>query len=68
MICNEGARDASQSILDLASSLDNEDVNLASVKKSLGKHIITQKLLENIISETESSIKYTDMKVYDEWL
>jgi hypothetical protein len=24
--------------------------------------------LENIISETESSIKYTDMKVYDEWL
>jgi transitional endoplasmic reticulum ATPase len=68
MICNEAARDASKSILDLANSLNDEGVDLTAIEASLWKHTITQKLLEEIINKTESSIRYTDMSIYDEWL
>jgi SpoVK/Ycf46/Vps4 family AAA+-type ATPase len=35
MICNEAARDASKSILDLANSLNDEGVDLTAIEASL---------------------------------
>ncbi|MCP4522889.1 MAG: ATP-binding protein, partial [Candidatus Gracilibacteria bacterium] len=65
-ICDEVARDASQTILDLANNVDTLDVT--TLKEKLENSVITMTLLEKAISETTSSIKYVDMTVFDEWL
>jgi len=67
-ICDEVARDASQSILDLANSLDWENIDFEKIEKSIDQHIITMELLEKAISETTPSTKFVDMSIYDEWL
>jgi len=65
-ICDEVARDASQTILDLANNVDTLDVT--TLKEKLENSVITMALLEKAISETTSSIKYVDMTIFDEWL
>jgi len=65
-ICDEVARDASQSILDLANNVDN--LELDSLKKQLKNSVITMELLEKAISETTPSTKFVDMSVFDEWI
>lgn len=65
-ICDEVARDASQSILDLANSIDNIDAS--KLKENLENSVITMKLLEKAISETTSSIEFVDMSVFDDWI
>jgi len=67
-ICDEVARDASQSILNLANSLDSENIDYEKIEKSIDNHIITMELLEKAISETTPSTKFVDMSIYDEWL
>lgn len=67
-ICDEVSRDASKSILDLANMVDNENANFDNIKEQLDDSIITMELLEQAIKETTSSIKYTDMSIYDNWL
>lgn len=67
-ICDEVARDASQSILDLANSLDWENIDFEKIEDSLDDNIINMELLEKAISETTPSTKFVDMSIYDEWL
>ncbi|NCO31940.1 hypothetical protein GW891_04050 [bacterium] len=67
-ICDEVARDASQSILDLANSLDSENIDFEKIEESLDDNIINMELLEKAISETTPSTKFVDMSIYDEWL
>lgn len=65
-ICDEVARDASQSILDLANNIDNIDPK--TLKAKLSNSVITMELLEKAISETTSSIEYVDMSIFDNWI
>ena len=65
-ICDEVARDASQTILDLANNIDNIDPK--KLKSKLSKSVITMELLEQAISETTTSIKFVDMSIFDEWI
>lgn len=65
-ICDEVARDASQSILDLANNIDNIDPS--KLKEKLENSVINMTLLEKAISETTPSTKFVDMSVFDEWL
>jgi SpoVK/Ycf46/Vps4 family AAA+-type ATPase len=65
-IVDEVARDASQSILDLANNIDNLDPN--KLKEKLKNSVITMKLLEKAISETTPSTKFVDMSIFDEWI
>ena len=67
-ICDEVARDASKSILDLANLVDDENADLKSIKAKLTNSMITMDILEQAIKETTSSIKYVDMSIYDNWL
>lgn len=66
-ICDEVARIASKNILDLVSEIDL-DLDISKVKKTIKNSVITMELLEKEISETTSSLKYTDMSVYEDWL
>ena len=68
-IVKEASRDASQWILDIVNILDNswEKVDFAKINKDLEKHILTQKLLEQAIKDTTSSVKMIDMSVYEKW-
>lgn len=67
-ICDEVSRDASETILDLANLVEQDDADLSNIKETLSNSVITMELLEKAISETTSSIKYTDMTVYEDWL
>ncbi len=67
-ICDEVARDASQSILDLANLIDNEKNDLNSINEKILNSIITMDLLEKAIKETTPSTKFVDMSIYNEWL
>lgn len=66
-ICDEVARAASKNILDLVSKIDS-DLNISKVKKTIKNSVITMELLEKEILETTSSLKYTDMSIYENWL
>ena len=65
-ICDEVARDASQSILDLANNIDDIDPN--KLKEKLANSVINMTLLEKAISETTASTKFVDMSVFDDWI
>lgn len=67
-IVDEVARDASQSILDLAQNIDDENIDLKSIKDKLNHSVITMQLLEKAILETTPSTKFVDMSVFDEWI
>lgn len=66
-ICDEVSRDASKSILDLAKTLEWEDVDLDSIQDKLDDNLITMPLLEQAIKDTTSSLKYVDMSIYENW-
>ena len=66
-ICDEVSRDASKSILDLAKTLDWSNVDLSYIEDKLDDQVITMELLEQAIKETTSSLKYTDMSIYEEF-
>ncbi len=66
-ICDEVSRDASKSILDLANTLDTENIDLSKVKKSMLNNQITMTLLKKTISDTVSSLKMVDMSIYENW-
>lgn len=66
-ICDEVSRSASKNILDLVSKID-DDLNISEIKKTIKNSVITMELLEKEIAETTSSLKYTDMSVYENWL
>jgi len=63
-ICDEVARDASQSILSLAASMDGDSFDAAKIEKSLVKQVITMKDMEQAIIDTQSSLKMVDMSIY----
>ncbi len=65
-IVDEVARDASQSILDLANNIDTLDPT--KLKEKLQNSVITMQLLEKAISETTPSTKFVDMSIFDEWI
>jgi len=67
-ICDQAARDASKSILELANSLDDNNIDLKQIESDLEKHKINQDMLEKAISQTTPSTKFVDMSVFDEWL
>lgn len=67
-ICDEVSRDASKHILDIASSLESWDFNEEDILNKLDNNKITMSLLEETITSTPSSLKMTDMSVYDNWL
>jgi transitional endoplasmic reticulum ATPase len=67
-ICDEVARDASQSILTLAASMDNADFDAKKIEKQLSKEVITMKRLTQAITDTVSSLKMVDMGIYTKWL
>lgn len=66
-ICDEVARDASQDILDLASSLEWEDIDYKKISESLDDHMIDMEHIRLAIKETTPSTKFVDMKIYEEW-
>ncbi len=63
-ICDEVSRDAWRFILDLANSIDKKDTDFQSIEDKLDDTMITMTLLKKAISETTSSLKYTDMSIY----
>jgi len=65
-IVDEVARDASQSILDLANNID--DIDPTKLKEKLKNSVITMQLLEKAISETTPSTKFVDMSIFNEWI
>lgn len=67
-ICDEVARDASQSILSLAASMDDDSFDAAKIEKSLSKQMIAMKDIEKTIIDTQSSLKMVDMTIYTKWL
>ena len=67
-ICDEVARDASQSILSLAATMDTDSFDAAKIEKSLKKQVITMKDMEQAIKDTTSSLKMVDMTIYTKWL
>ena len=67
-ICDEVSRDASSSILDLINQEWIENLDDFALEDKLDDNYITQELLEKAIAETTSSLKYVDMKIYEEWL
>ncbi len=67
-ICDEVARDASQSILSLAASMETDSFDAAKIEKSLSKQVISMKDIEKAITDTTSSLKMVDMTIYTKWL
>lgn len=69
-ICNEAARDASQSILDMMHTLqkDFENQDFAALEKDIHNNVINMDLLKQAIKDTTSSLKMVDMSVYNDWL
>jgi transitional endoplasmic reticulum ATPase len=67
-ICDEVARDASKNILEIANSLDWENLDFSALEDSLDDHIINMQHLEQAIQETTPSTKFVDMSIYDTWL
>lgn len=67
-ICDEVARDASQSILALAASLETGAFDVKKIEKSLATEVIHMEDLEKTILETTSSLKMVDMTIYTKWL
>ena len=66
-ICDEVSRDASQNILDLANTLEWNNIDYDKIKSWLSNHKITMDLLKQAIKETTSSLKYVDMSVFENW-
>jgi len=68
-IVKEASRDASQWILEIVNLLEEKDwkVDFEKINKDLEKHVLTQKLLEQAIKDTTSSVKMIDMSVYEKW-
>jgi len=66
-ICDEVARDASKDILELALKLDWEDFDYAKIAENLSSHKITMPLLIKAIEETQSSLKFVDISVFEKW-
>ena len=67
-ICDEVSRDASNHILELANSLDINNFDETEVLKNLETKKITMDLLKQAILDTTSSLKMTDMSIYENWL
>jgi len=68
-IVKEASRDASQWILEIVNLLDESKgkIDFDKINKDLEKHVLTQKLLEQAIKDTTSSVKMIDMSVYEKW-
>jgi len=67
-ICDEVARDASKNILEIANSIDWENIDFSKLEDSLDDHIINMQHLEEAIQETTPSTQFVDMSIYDSWL
>jgi SpoVK/Ycf46/Vps4 family AAA+-type ATPase len=67
-ICDDVARDASQSILEMAKDLEDGEYDAVKIRARLDDHKITMKFLEKAITDTTSSLKMVDMSVYESWL
>jgi len=69
-IVKEASRDASQWILDIVNTLEQDKdwkIDFEQINKNLEKYVLTQKLLEQAIKDTTSSVKMIDMSVYEKW-
>jgi transitional endoplasmic reticulum ATPase len=69
-ICDEAARDASNSILDIMKLLQEDFANqdITKLKEDISKNLINMDLLKQAILDTPSSLKMVDMSVYNDWL
>lgn len=69
-ICNEAARDASKSLLDMMHTLqkDLEKKDFTDLETEIHNNVINMNLLKQAIKDTTSSLKMVDMNVYSEWL
>ncbi len=63
-ICDEVARDASRTLLDLIDEAESG----ALTEKHLENHKITMEMLRETILEMPSSLKMVDMSIYENWL
>ncbi len=67
-IVKEASRDASQWILEIVNLLEKSNkIDFNKINKNLEKHVLTQKLLEQAIKDTTSSVKMIDMSIYEKW-
>lgn len=68
-MCDEVSRDAGQNLLDLLDKVDSKKwISDKKLKETLDWQKITMDLLKQAIQDTHSSLKTTDMTIYDEWL
>ncbi len=69
-ICNEAARDASKSLLDIMHTLqkDLEKKDFTDLETEIHNNVINMDLLKQAIKDTTSSLKMVDMRVYNDWL
>ncbi len=65
LICEEVARDASQSILDSVVDMHDGQFDATQIRDNLQHKKITMELLQKTIQETVPSLKFVDMSVYD---
>ena len=63
-MCDEVARDASRSLLELVDEAEGGTLT----EKDLTWHSITMNSLRKTIQETPSSLKMVDMSIYESWL
>jgi len=69
-ICNEAARDASRSILDVMTQMQKDfaSQSLEEIQSNLHSSVINMEILKQAILDTTSSLKMVDMSIYDSWL
>lgn len=67
LICEEVARDASQSILDSVFDISDGQFDTTKIRNTLQNQKITMTLLEKAIQETTPSLRFADLSIYDIW-
>jgi SpoVK/Ycf46/Vps4 family AAA+-type ATPase len=67
MICEEVARDASQSILDSVVDMYDGQFDADQIRDNIHNKKITMELLKKTIQETTPSLSFVDMWIYDLW-
>lgn len=66
-ICDEVSRDASQDYIAIAKKIESGEMTVEEAEKAVTEKTITMDSLRQAIVETVSSLKMTDMSVYDQW-
>lgn len=67
LICEEVARDVSQSILDSVVDMNDGQFDVAQIRESIQNQKITMALLQKTIQAMIPSLKFVDMWIYTSW-